>query len=264
MRLRDLRASVEARRARADCRPPRTPPGAWIEHFAGVVARLESLMTQLDEMEDYTPGFLIRYGMAFFWGWGVCARRGLSFNALRRVDAGRKSCGARPTTVWILTLPRGGGLGTVRSRWPMFSFPPRRYPGAPELPLTLFLIANAYQQKGAPQCGGRRAHAPSWMSFAGHRLTQRWIFARGFNQLFTEAMRGTGGFWHFPAGLTGALMVDKRALWHASAGFFERQNERALDDLQALERRFPAESLPFYSGSGLPAGCGFFMRLAPL
>lgn len=232
-RLRDLRASVEARRARADA----ARDGAWIEHFSGVVARLESLMTQLEEMEDYTPGFLMRYGMAFF-GDGRLREARIVFQRLAESARWPEELRREAHYRWILTLQEEADWAGALAVADVFL---RRYPGAPELPLTLFLIANAYQQQGDSNAAVD-VLTRLVDEFADHRLHSRWIFARGFNQLFTEAYAGArADFATFQRVSQERSLVDNAALWHALAWFFERQNERALEELQALERRFPQD-----------------------
>lgn len=231
-RLEETRRTFAARRATLDA----GAAAVWIEYYKGLMARLEALLEQLDAAEDYTPAFLLRYGMAFL-GDGRAREAAIVFGDLAEGEWPgdiREEAHYR----WILALQKRGAWDDALEVADSFL---ERYPDSSETPAALFLIANAYQQLQ------RHADAIEVLTrlidgFRGHRLWSRWLFTRGFNYLFLDAYPAARlDFASFQEHAGNEPLADNAALWHALAWFFEDNYAEALGEFRTLADRLPRD-----------------------
>lgn len=208
----------------------------WVEYYEGLIARLEALLEHLDRMEDYTPAFLLRFGMAFL-GDGRPREAAIVFKDLAEGDWPpeiRREAHYR----WILALQERGAWDDALAVADRFL---EQYPDSKEAPATLFLIANAYQQLE------RYAEAIDVLTrllvdFPDHRLWTRWLFTRGFNYLFIDAYPAARlDFAAYQEHAGGQPLAVNAAVWHALAWFFENRHEEALAEFKALAEDLPSD-----------------------
>ncbi len=231
-RLDETRRAFAARRAALDA----GSAAVWVEYYTGLIARLEALLEQLDAAEDYTPAFLLRYGMAFL-GDGRPREAAIVFGDLAE--------GEWPADIreeahyrWILALQERAAWDEALVVADRFL---KDYPDSSEAPAALFLIANAYQQLN------RHADATDVLTrlidgFPGHRLWSRWLFTRGFNYLFLDAYPAARlDFAAYQEHAGDQPLADNAAVWHALAWFFEDNYAEALDEFRALAEHLPPD-----------------------
>lgn len=231
-RLDETRRTFAARRATLDA----GSAAVWVDYYKGLIARLEALLEQLDATEDYTPAFVLRYGMAFLSD-GRPREAAIVFGDLAE--------GEWPADIreeahyrWILALQERGAWDEALAVADRFL---ERYPDSPETPAALFLIANAYQQLN------RHADAAEVLTrlidgFPGHRLWTRWLFTRGFNYLFLDAYPAARlDFAAYQEHAGDQPLADNAAVWHALAWFFEDNYAEALAEFRALAKRLPRD-----------------------
>ncbi len=214
----------------------RNQSALWIEYYQNLIARLERQLDQLESMPDYTPSFLLRYGMAYLReertreailvfsllcqdSWPIDTRQEAHYRLIVALQA---------RDAWDQALKEADRFLSL-------------YPESPQAPETLFLIANAYQQLN--RSGDAVAVLDQLVeTFPEHRLWGRWLFARGFNYLVLDAHSAARkDFKAFIDRAPDSALSANAALWHALAWLFENAHAESLEELMALSARLPPD-----------------------
>lgn len=223
-------------RKRTDSSPMAT---AWNEYYAQLAGRLRSQLEALREMDDYMPGFLLRYGQAF-----LRTGRGREARVLFRDLADDEGIGPenrqRAHYHWILSVY---SLGDWEKTLAVARDFRERFPESELAPDALYLVAQAYQEqrKFRPAI---EVYDELLADFPGHRLASRWLFTRAFNLAMLEQYEeAREGFAAFRERYPDHPLRNQAALWHALTHHFEENYEQALAELRPLAEENPGHHL---------------------
>lgn len=214
-------------RKRSDTSPM---AAAWNEYYAQLAARLETQLRALEEMDDYTPGYLLRYGRAF-----LRSDRPRESLVLFRAIAGDEDAAPEDRQQahyhWILsTYALEDWEETLRVAREF----EEAYPESPLAPESLYLVAQAYQEqrKFRPSID---VYTELLERFPGNPLASRWLFTRGFNLAMLEQYEDSRtDFEVFRREYPSHPLATQAALWHALTHHFEGNYEEALAELEPL------------------------------
>lgn len=211
----------------------RTGLGAiWNDYYDNLAARTRQQLEHLESMEDYTPGFLLRYGQAFlllerpFEAWII-------FEEISGDESFPQEIREQAHYRWILAT-------FALSRYEETLIVARNfretYPQSELAPDALYLVAQAYQEERR-FVSALEVYDELVEAFPEHRLFSRWLFTRGFNRSMVEQYEGARSdftlFWEqFPQ----HPLVLQARLWHALTYSFEREFEPARELLLELEK----------------------------
>lgn len=203
---------------------------AWISYYTALVARLEGQLEVLQSIEDYTPGYLLRYGQAF-----LSSGRGREALILFRELAGDETVSPEIRQQahyrWILAdffLQNWENTLAVALEFEEL------YPDSELAPDALYLVAQAHQE----QMKYRQAievYNQLLDLFPDHRLAPRWLFTRGFNLAMLERYEESrADFTAFTEQYPDHPLVTQARLWHGLTHHFNGDYEEALAELIPL------------------------------
>ena len=210
----------------------------WADYYRRLISQIESQLEHLKNAEDYTPGFLLRYGQAFLLAdrpreaWTV-------FESLASDEAFNEEIRTTAHYRWIVAA---GALEYWDDALQLAQQFTERYPHSPFVPQALFLVAEAYRGLHNYQ-QAINILTKLIKKYPDHSLNFRWRFNRGFCHLldvrFSSAREDFTRFLNeYPSA---ALSVNAR-FWHAQCWFFEKKYHSALsefDDLVLDVKRHP-------------------------
>lgn len=203
---------------------------AWIEYYRQLAARLEAQLQALEEMEDYTPGFLLRYGQAFL-------RSGRPWESilLSRTLASDESLPAsireQAHYQWILanySLEDWEETFRVAQEFGV------QFPDSELAPETLYLVAQAYQEQRKFR-SAIDLYTELLELYPTHDLAARWLFTRGFNlSMIEQYEEARADFERFRTTFPEHPLGIQAQLWHALSHHFEGNYDEALAELEPL------------------------------
>lgn len=213
----------------------------WNDYYRGLMARVEGQLNSLRDSGDYTPGYQMRLGQAFLLDErpreAYLMFRGLAENE-ELEQAMRGSAHYR----WILAA---NALEDWDESLRIARLFLERYPGHPEFPSAMYLIATAYQElKNYRQAV--EVLSELLAAYPDHRLANRWRFTRGFNYVLAQDFPPARQ--DFQAVLTRepeGVLADQARLWDAMSYYFARDYAEALQRFDAALETVPLQS-PIY------------------
>lgn len=206
----------------------------WLGYRREQLQRLETQWRALETMEDYTPGFFLRYGQAYL-GNGRPREAWLLFRNLARDPGVDPAIRQQAHFRWILAAHEMEAWGDCLQLAEAFA---ARYPEASERPDAFFIVASALQQKG------RLAEANPILTrlIADHPDHPRlpvWRFTRGMNLSRMEqyAPARTDFRW-FREHQPNHPLAARAGLMEALTHHFERDYPVAIASFDDLLERF--------------------------
>ncbi len=210
--------------------PTSTMDSVWLAYYATLVSRLETQLEALESMDDYTPGFLLRYGQAFL-GDGRSREARILFRNLALDDTLDSAICQQAHYRWILAefaLKRWDRTLEVAIDFQ------DRYPDSALAPDALYLVAQAHQEQQKYRYA-IKVFDELIERFPDHKLAPRWLFTRGFNLAMLEQYeQSRADFELFARTYPGHPLTTQGSLWHALTHHFEGNYEEALAELQPL------------------------------
>jgi len=202
-----------------------SPTGAfWAQYYNELVSRVKGQLKGLEESDDYTPPFLLRYGQVF-----ILLNRSreawLVFEELALDDALMVSIREEAHLRWIIAARSLGAWDDALAIAKGFV---ERYPDSEHAPQTLFMVAEFYQEL--------RKYTEAIDALSGliekypeHTLISRWLFLRGYNYtLISENINARKDFSAYIQRNPNGIIVAQAQLWHALTYFFEKEYVEAL------------------------------------
>lgn len=233
------KARMEAVRNAFQSRSARQAAGddaIWRDHYDRLLTRVQETLRQLEEAEDYTPAFLLRYGQAF-----LLAERPheawIVFESLVRDPLLPENIRREAHYRWILAAQNlqrwEDALRIARSYIDL-------YPDAPDAPMAFFLIANAFQSlQDYKQAVAVLTDIIE--NYPDHPQRPRWLFTRGFASLLDDSMLAArDDFSRYIDEFPDGLLAPNARLWEALTWFFQKNYPQAHAKLTELLRELPA------------------------
>ncbi len=219
--------SLMKKKARLSAEPAKT---LWEEYYSRLVQQLETDFESLQKSEDYTGGFLLRYGQSL-----LLANRGeeawLLFQRVAEDSGFAQEIQTEAHYRWMLAARSlqmwDDALAIAQSFQDL-------YAESSLMPEVLYLTAEIHKElrqfeKAASLLGDLLTRYPN------HPRQARWLFTRGhcyvLNQRYPEAREDFNLC--LQSGPEGGLGNEAR-LWHAMSRFFEKDYSIALEELGAL------------------------------
>ncbi len=218
-----------------------TEPGKtlWDEYYTNLASRLETDLETLQNSEDYTAGFLVRFGQSLLLG-----DRGeeawIVFQSLAENPEYKPDIRAEAHYRWILAARNLRMWDEALNIAITFQ---NRYPDSSLAPETIFLVAETYKElhnfeQAVSLLGGLME------SYPDHRQWPRWAFTRGYcytlDEYYPEAREEFNrSLQKKPVG----SLQDEARLWHALTWFFEKNYSSALEELSALQESLRGKPL---------------------
>ena len=215
--------------ARLSAEPAKT---LWEEYFSGLVRQLETDLETLQKSEDYTGGFLLRYGQSL-----LLANRGeeawIVFQRLAEDDVFTEEIQTEGHYRWMLAAR---SLQMWDESLAIAQSFQNRYADSPLMPEVLYLEAEIHRElrqfeKAASLLGNLLAR------YNNHARLPRWLFTRGHCRVldghYAEAREDFNLC--LQANVETGLGNEAR-LWHALSRFFEKDYPTALEELAALAK----------------------------
>jgi len=196
----------------------------WNDYYRGLIRRVEGQLNGLQENEDFTPGYQMRLGQTF-----LLLDRGreayIVFRFLAQDESLSDSLRASAHYRWILSANAledwDDSLRIARQFLD-------RYPGHPEAPGALYLIANAYQEK-KDYAQAMTVLTELLEAYPDHRLASRWLFSRGYNATLAQQYApAREDFAAYLERYSGGPLASQARLWRGMTFYFDRDYETAL------------------------------------
>ena len=202
----------------------------WNSYYASLIARLQSQLEALESMENYTPGYLLRYGQAF-----LSNNRGrealILFRNLTEDDTLPAPIRQQAHYRWILAnflLQEWEDTLTVALQFE------KNYPDSELAPEALYLIAQAHQEQQKYR-QAIEVYEELLERFPEHSLAPRWRFTLGFNLAMLEQYEESReNFARFTELYPEHPLATQARLWHGLTHQFEGNYEEALQELVPL------------------------------
>ncbi|MFP4356967.1 MAG: tetratricopeptide repeat protein [Puniceicoccaceae bacterium] len=212
-------------------RTDRSPmANVWNEYYVQLANRLRGQLDALNDMGDYTPGFLLRYGQAFLRG----GRPRESYILARALGAdGNLPAEIREQADYLRILSSYALEDWEETLELALAFEDL-HPESDLAPEAIYLVAQAYQEqrKFRPSV---EAYTELLERFPEHELAARWLFTRGFNLAMLEQYEDSrADFAAFRREYPDHPLGTQAALWHALTHQFEGEYESALAELRPL------------------------------
>jgi len=233
---------VVQRHRQAMTRAERSPgrmAEVWMNYRREELHRLEAQWRALETMEDYTPGFLLRYGQAYL-GHGRPREALLIFLNLARDSAVDRATRQQAHFRWILAAYEMEAWEDCLQITEAFA---ERYPEASERPDAFFLLASTLQQQG------RLAEANHVLDrlladHPDHLRAPSWRFTRGMNASRRERYgEAREDFETFREAHARHPLAAQAGLMEALTHHFEREFAAAIAAFDALRDRFAGHPL---------------------
>ena len=209
------------------------------QYLARLQQQLQQQLDALQESEDYTPGFYLRYGQCLLFdeqlykAWLIFEYISLNEEydqALREEAHYRWVVCAHQLQDWeeALTIARNFV---------------ERYPDSKLAPQALYLIAKAHlEQRRYPE--SIEVLSDLIENFPNHALHGRWIFTRGFNHVVMEDYENARtDFANYTTTHSNGQLLINAKLWNALTYFFEREYAVCIEELKALTSLDPRHPL---------------------
>lgn len=212
----------------------------WKNYTAQLITRLESQLTRLESMPDYTPGLYLRSGQAYLLS-DRFREASILFRTIALSERYEKDIRAEAHYRWILALNASEAWQACRDIADRFI---ELHPEHPLASSALFLVASSYQGEGRFQ-DAILVLSDLIEKFPSDKLAPRWYFTRGYNYSILEQQAAARKSFEealerFPK----SELATQLELWAALTHFFERDYPTALKRLQALEDK--STSHPLY------------------
>jgi len=211
----------------------------WNEYYVQLANRLRGQLDALDEMGDYTPGFLLRYGQAFLRG----GRPRESYILARTLGADEGLPADIREQADYLRILSSYAMEDWEGTLALALEFEDRYPESALAPEAVYLVAQAYQEqrKFRPSI---EAYTELLDRFPEHKLAARWLFTRGFNLAMLEQYEDArADFADFRSAYPDHPLDTQAGLWHALTHQFEGEYESALAELRPLAEANPDHHL---------------------
>ncbi|MGE9289926.1 MAG: tetratricopeptide repeat protein, partial [Puniceicoccales bacterium] len=203
---------------------------AWNSYYGALVARLSAQLEALETMQDYTPGFLLRYGQAFLSN-GRGREALLLFRDLALDESLPPEIRQQAHYRWILAdffLQQWEDTLAVALDFE------ERYPESPLAPEALYLVAQAHQEQQKYR-QAIEVYDELLERFPANPLAPRWLFTRGFNLAMLEQYpESREDFSRFAQQYPDHPLKTQARLWHGLTHQFEGNYELALEELTPL------------------------------
>lgn len=214
----------------------------WDDYFRNLITRVQGQLKSLEEAEDYTPGYQMRLGQAF-----LLAERPreayLIFRHLAEDESLADDLRGSAHYRWILAANAMENWDDSLAIAQVFL---DRYPGHPEAPGAIYLIADACQElKQYRQA--IEVLTELLDNYPQHALVNRWLFKRGFNYVLAQDFPAARkDFQAVLAQESKGILADQVRLWDAMSYFFARDYGTAMTQFDAAIAVTPTQS-PVYA-----------------
>jgi len=216
-----------------------TLAAAWINYYARLVARLEGQLRALEEMQDFTGSYLLRYGQAFLQE-GRAREAIIVFRDMAQNEELSQDIREQGHYRWVLahySLQEWEKTLAVALEFQ------ENYPESQLAPETLYLVAQAYQEQGKYR-PSIEIYGELLDRFPDHLLAPRWLFTRGFNLAMLEQYEDSrDDFSLFSNRFPEHPLMVQAKLWHGLTHHFEGNYEAALAELEPLAELAPNHHL---------------------
>lgn len=211
----------------------------WDDYRQQTLQRLEGQKKALEETEDYTAGFQLRFGQAFL-SLGRVREAWILFSNLaedKTVETGlRQDAHYR----WILAAYAAEDWDQALAIAEAFQ---EKFSDADLAPDSLFLMASAFQQKG-------RFHRANEVldrlieNYPDHRRYPVWRYMRGFNRSMLEAYdTARADLMPFLNEWADHPMAPRASLYHALTFQFEGSFEQGLEAIDQLMKVYRGQGI---------------------
>ncbi len=212
-------------------------PEVWRDYCRELAAKTENLLRGLKETEDYTPGYLLRYGQAYLLA-GRNREARIVFETLAKDESAPRDVRAEGWHRWILAAQ-------ALERWDEALKLARefleRHPESPLVPRTIHLMAVSLREKrqyldAAGLLSSLLERHPR------HRRAGHWLFTRaGCYLLAGNYPAGRNDFGDYMNRHPDGMLLINACLWHALSWFFERDYDASRAELDDLIKSVPAD-----------------------
>ncbi len=206
---------------------------AWNEYYRQLAGRLRVQLQALEEMDDYTPGFILRYGQAFLRSERPWESLVLS-ETLALDESFPPDLREQAHYQWVLA---NYALEDWEETFRVADLFGETFPDSELAPETLYLVAQAYQEQRKFR-DAVDVYSQLLDLYPDHSLAARWRFTKGFNLAMLEQYEeARSDFEQFMATHPEHLLGTQAALWHALTHHFEGNYDDALAELRPLAER---------------------------
>ncbi|GHC12666.1 tetratricopeptide repeat protein [Cerasicoccus arenae] len=201
----------------------------WNDYYRDLMERVQAQLLSLHTSEDFTPSFQMRLGQAFL----LANRPHEAYIVFRMLAADESLNGTLRGSAHYRWILAANSLDDWDESLRIARLFLERYPDHPEAPGTMYLIANAYQEKKEFR------QAVTILTelldqFPEHQLATRWRFIRGYNSVLAQDYPSARiDFQTCLQANPDPILAAQIRLWDAMSHFFERNYPEAL-------RRFDA------------------------
>ncbi|MEM0966629.1 MAG: tetratricopeptide repeat protein [Verrucomicrobiota bacterium] len=204
---------------------------AWNDYYAQLALRLENQLEALQQMNDYMPGYLLRYGQAFLQS-GRAREALLVFRDLALDESIPEEIRQQGHYRWILS---NYSLEKWEDTLATASTYEELYPNSELAPDAVYLVAQAYQEQQKFR-SAISVFTRLLEDYPEHTLAPRWLFTRGFNQAMLEQYEESRkDFSEFEQRYGDHRLAIQARMWHGLTHHFEGNYETAIEELTALK-----------------------------
>jgi TolA-binding protein len=213
---------------------------AWESHYGALARQVREQLEQLEQGEDYTPAFLLKYGRALLF-LNRHAEAWVTFRSLALTPGARPSDREQAWYHWILASHGAGNWDESRDLCLEFA---AHFPESPLLPQALFLLARTHQDSG-DLFRANQVLRELLERFPQDPAVAEWHLTLGFNLASLneneEALKSLEAAMFHPGGNPSVSVRAK--YWHAVTLSSMSRFQEAVDALRSLQREHPGHWL---------------------
>ena len=226
IKIQQRRLNELEREARRVLRNSRNNPNIsfWKDYYDSLLGKIKGQLKGLKESEDYTPGFMLRFGQAYLLKKRL-EEAWIVFETLTLETEYPKNIRREAQYRWIVTTHTmedwDNALAIARDFVD-------RYPDSKLAPRALYMIAKAYQELREYE-NAIGVLTDLIDGYPDHKLAPRWHFVRGFNHVLMDdnlsAREDFGSYLDLKP--KGIIHLQAR-LWYSLTYHFEGEYKNAL------------------------------------
>ncbi len=148
----------------------------WSAHYQNLIAQVNSRLEHLENGDDYTPTFLLKYGRCFLFN-SQFAEAWVVFRSLALTEGIDRIVEEQAWYHWILSSHGAENWDEARELCLSFA---KRFPESVLLPKTFYMLARTHQESG-DYLRANRVLSDLIERFPSHEDVPSWFVTRGFN-----------------------------------------------------------------------------------
>ena len=148
----------------------------WIAHQRNLISQVKNRLEQLEQSEDYTASFLLRYGRCYLFD-SQYAEAWVIFRSLALAEGIEPTLEEQAWYHWILASHGAENWDEARELCLEFA---EQYPDSELLPKTFYMLARTHQETGDFN-RANQVLTELILRFPDHSDVTEWYLTRGFN-----------------------------------------------------------------------------------